>query len=101
MCNLTGTDAVELDLPYPVSYVLRDWQMTNQFLEEFSEGLPSSWTRFYNITVEVPDLLHLVESVRTLPNPSHAAVSSPQASHLWIQVDELRRQGAGTVGIVN
>ncbi|KAG2045646.1 hypothetical protein BDR06DRAFT_1025759 [Suillus hirtellus] len=85
-----------------VSYVLRDWQMTNRFLEELSEGLLSSWTRFYNITVEVPDLLHLVKSIRTLPNPSHAAVSSsPQVSHLWIHLDELRRQGAGAVGMVN
>ncbi|KAG1787127.1 uncharacterized protein HD556DRAFT_991704 [Suillus plorans] len=62
-------------------------------------GLPSSWTRFHNIPVEVPDLLHLVKSVRTLPNsPRAAASSSPQ---VWIQVDELRRQGAGTVNMVN
>ncbi|KAG1789914.1 hypothetical protein EV424DRAFT_1355549, partial [Suillus variegatus] len=92
-----STTVAHIVLCPPEIAVLRDWQMTNQFLEEFSEGLPSSWTRLRNIIVEGSDLLHLVKSVRTLPNPSRAAASlSPQVSHPWIQVDELRRQGAGT-----
>ncbi|KAG0692479.1 hypothetical protein DFH29DRAFT_882425 [Suillus ampliporus] len=82
--------------------VLRDWQTTNQFLEDFGEGLPSSWTRFRNITVGVPDLLYLFNSVGAPANPScGAASSSPQVTHLQVQVDELRRQGAETVGTVN
>ncbi|KAG2101812.1 uncharacterized protein F5147DRAFT_708105, partial [Suillus discolor] len=82
--------------------VLRNWQTTNQFLEDFGEGLPSSWTRFRNITVGVPDLLYLFNSVGAPANPSRAAgSSSPQVSHLQVQVDELRRQGAETVGTVN
>ncbi|KAG0702051.1 hypothetical protein DFH29DRAFT_789671, partial [Suillus ampliporus] len=82
--------------------VLRDWQTTNQFLEDFGEGLPSSWTRFRNITVGVPDLLYLFNSVGAPANPSRgAASSSPQVTHLQVQVDELRRQGAETVGTVN
>ncbi|KAG2337078.1 hypothetical protein BDR05DRAFT_952885 [Suillus weaverae] len=82
--------------------VLRDWQTTNQFLEDFGEGLPSSWTRFRNITVGVPDLLYLFNSVGAPANPLRGATSSsPQVSHLQVQVDELRRQGAETVGTVN
>ncbi|KAG1728955.1 uncharacterized protein EDB91DRAFT_1253212 [Suillus paluster] len=53
--------------------VLCDWQTTNQFLEDFGKA-----------------------------NPSHGAASlSPQVLHLQVQVDELRRQGAETVGMVN
>ncbi|KAG0694597.1 hypothetical protein DFH29DRAFT_1006185 [Suillus ampliporus] len=82
--------------------VLRDWQTTNQFLEDFGEGLPSSWTRFCNITVGVPDLLYLFNSVGAPANPSRGAASlSPQVTHLQVQVDELCRQGAETVGTVN
>ncbi|KAG1725257.1 hypothetical protein EDB19DRAFT_1915177 [Suillus lakei] len=82
--------------------VLHDWQTTNQFLEDFGEGLPSSWTQFHNITVGVPDLLYLFNSIGAPANPSRgAASSSPQVSHLQVQVNELCRQGAETVGMVN
>ncbi|KAG1717449.1 hypothetical protein EDB19DRAFT_1922923 [Suillus lakei] len=82
--------------------VLCDWQTTNQFLEEFGEGLPSSWTHFCNITVGIPDLLYLFNSVGAPANPSRgAASSSPQVSHLQVQVNELSRQGVETVGTIN